>query len=422
MTDDETPPAQAPETPEVPEATEIPLLRLGGGLPPVIETDEALAAYCEAIAAGTGPVAIDAERASGYRYSNRAYLIQVKREGSGIGLIDPIPFGSLEPLQEAIGDAEWILHAATQDLPCLAEVGLAPAALFDTELAGRLLNYPRVGLATLVETLLGSQLLKEHSAVDWSTRPLPEPWLEYAALDVEVLVELRDIIAAELKATGKADWAAQEFDHLRGFEPTPRVDAWRRTSGLHKVRGRHSLAAVKLLWEARDRIARERDVTPGRLIPDSAMVAAATAMPTSRGALMSTDGFHGRGASRHASVWLEAIREAAEMPEDELPVRNHRTEGPPPPRAWADRDPVAARRLDLAKTGVAEIAEANNLPLENLLTPDHLRRAMWAPPRTREPVALLEAMIDMLSELGARGWQVGLTASTLARAVLEAEA
>jgi ribonuclease D len=414
-------PEKAADQAEPGESQAVPLLRLAGGLPQVIETDDALAAYCTALAAGTGPVAIDAERASGYRYSNRAYLIQVKRAGAGIGLIDPIPFDSLAPLQEAIGDAEWILHAATQDLPCLHEVGLHPARLFDTELAGRLLNYPRVGLATLVETLLGVQLLKEHSAVDWSTRPLPEPWLEYAALDVEVLVELRDLLAAQLAETGKADWAAQEFEHLRGFEPTPRVDAWRRTSGLHRVRGRRSLTAVKLLWETRDEIARERDVTPGRLIPDAAIVAAATAMPTSRGALMGTDGFHGRGASRYANQWLAAIRQAAEMPEDDLPVRGTRTDGPPPPRAWAERDPVAARRLELARSAVAAIAEANDLPVENLLTPDHLRRAMWAPPSTREPVALLEAMIDLLTALGSRGWQVGLTGAALTRAVLDAE-
>ena len=142
---------------------------------------------------------------------------------------------------------------------------------------------------------------KEHSAVDWSTRPLPEPWLEYAALDVEVLVELRQVLADQLVEAGKDDWARQEFDHLRSFEPPVRVEAWRRTSGLHKVRGRRSLGAVRALWEARDELARERDVTPGRLIPDSAIVAAATAMPTNRGAMMSTQGFHGRGASRFAA-------------------------------------------------------------------------------------------------------------------------
>ncbi|WP_082605914.1 ribonuclease D [Nocardioides sp. Root190] len=400
----------------------VELLTLSEGLPPVIDTPEALAAYCTLLAAGSGPVAIDAERASGYRYSNRAYLIQVKREGAGIALIDPIAFDDLTPLSEAIGNAEWILHAATQDLPCLSDVGLRPVALFDTELAGRLLNYPRVGLATLVEVLLDRQLLKEHSAVDWSTRPLPEPWLEYAALDVEVLVELRNILAAQLEETGKADWARQEFDHLRGFTPTVRVDAWRRTSGLHKVRGRRTLGAVRSLWETRDRIAQERDVTPGRLIPDSALVAAATAMPTSRGALMSTPGFHGRGASRHSADWLTAIREAAEMSEDDLPTRVSHGDGPPAPRAWADKDPVAARRLELARGGVSATAEELEVPLENLLTPDLLRRVMWTPPRTREPVELLEAVIDQLRGLGARSWQVGLTASTLTRAILDADA
>ncbi len=416
----------APETDSAPaEAVpepEVALLALSGGLPPIIDTDEALAEYAAQVAAGSGPVAIDAERASGYRYSNRAYLIQVRREGTGTGLIDPITLSSLEPLQEAIGDAEWILHAATQDLPCLAEVGLTPVALFDTELAGRLLNYPRVGLATLVETLLGARMKKEHSAVDWSTRPLPEPWLEYAALDVEVLVELRQLLADQLVEAGKDDWARQEFDNLRSFEPVVRTEAWRRTSGLHKVRGRRALGAVRALWEARDEIARERDVTPGRLIPDAAIVVAATAMPTSRAALMSTPGFHGRGASRYSATWLQALRSAAEMDEADLPSRTPRGDGPPAPRAWAEKSPVAARRLELAKAAVAALAEEHDLPAENLLTPDHLRRVMWEPPPTRDPVELLERLIDQLRTLGSRSWQIGLTASALARAVLDADA
>jgi ribonuclease D len=413
-------PETAPASEEAP--PEVALLTLADGLPPVIETDEALEEYVARLAAGTGPVAIDAERASGYRYSNRAYLIQVRREGAGTALVDPIPLSSLQPLQDAIGDAEWILHAATQDLPCLAEVGLTPTALFDTELAGRLLNYPRVGLATLVETLIGARMKKEHSAVDWSTRPLPEPWLEYAALDVEVLVELRQVLADQLVETGKDDWARQEFDNLRSFEPPVRTEAWRRTSGLHRVRGRRSLGAVRALWEARDEIARERDVTPGRLIPDSAIVVAATAMPTTRNALMSTQGFHGRGASRFASTWLQAIRTAAEMDEADLPSRTPRGDGPPAPRAWAEKSPVAARRLELARAAVSALAEQHQLPAENLLTPDHLRRVMWEPPSTRDPVELLEQVIDQLGALGSRSWQIGLTAPTLAKAVLDADA
>ncbi|MBA2955979.1 ribonuclease D [Nocardioides sp. MAH-18] len=410
MTDDDTP-------------TELPpLLTLRDGLPPVVETDADLAAAAAAIGAGTGPVAIDAERASGYRYSSRAYLIQLRREGAGSFLVDPIPLTSLAPLSEALAGTEWILHAATQDLPCLAEVDLHPDALFDTELAGRLLGYPRVGLATLVETLLGYRLAKEHSAADWSTRPLPGPWLEYAALDVEVLLELRAIIGEELEKAGKAEWARQEFEYLRGFVPTPRVDAWRRTSGVHRVRGRRALGAVRELWTARDEIAERRDVTPGRILPDAAIVAAATALPTDRDALLATKGFHGRGAERYSSRWVEALRRAAEMDESELPVRTPRGDGPPLPRAWAEKDPVAARRLVLAREAITALAEELVLPVENLLTPDYLRRTLWTPPSTREPARLLAAVGEQLAGYGARPWQIELTAPVLTDAILTADA
>ena len=395
-----------------------PLLSLRHGLPHVVQSESELREACAAITAGSGPVAIDAERAAGYRYSSRAYLVQVRREGAGTWLIDPIPFDSLDPLQAAVGDTEWILHAATQDLPCLAEVGLRPTRLFDTELAGRLLGYPRVGLATLVETMLGQRLAKEHSAVDWSTRPLPEPWLEYAALDVEPLVELREVQVAELEAAGKTEWAQQEFDFVRGFVLSPRVEPWRRTSGLHKVRGRRGLAAVRAMWETRDEIAARRDVTPGRILPDSAIVAVAHVLPTDRATLLGTKGFHGRGAERYANRWVAAIRSAVEMPESELPKRSPRTDGPPTPRAWAERDPVAARRLSLARPAMTKLAKELDLPVENLLTPDHLRRTLWTPPATREPVQLTEAVREQLAGYGARPWQIDLAAPVLVSAIV----
>ncbi len=405
-----------------PEPVKAPLLRLRDGLPAITDTDEGMRSAAEALAAGTGPVGIDAERASGYRYSNRAYLIQLRREGAGTWLIDPIGLTTLAPLAQALEGTEWILHAATQDLPCLAEIGLHPTELFDTELAGRLLGYPRVGLATLVEALLGYSMLKEHSAADWSTRPLPESWLEYAALDVEVLAELRAVLADELEATGKADWARQEFTHLRGFEPAERIDAWRRTSGTHRLRGRRGLAAVKELWQARDQIARDRDVTPGRILPDSAIVVAATELPTDRAALLGTKGFHGRGAERYSRQLGAALQRVAAMTEDELPARAPRGDGPPPPRAWADRDPTAARRLALARAAMAALAEQHHLPVENLLTPDLLRRVLWAPPRTRDSGDLLDQVADQLTSYGARGWQLALTAPVITEAITRADA
>src|SRR5690606_42005271 len=108
-------------------------------------------------------------------------------------------------LDAAVAEAGIVLHAASQDLPCLLELGFRPRRIFDTELAGRLLGYERVGLGTMVENVLGLRLEKGHSAADWSTRPLPEAWLRYAALDVEVLVELRDALHRELTETGRSE-------------------------------------------------------------------------------------------------------------------------------------------------------------------------------------------------------------------------
>jgi ribonuclease D len=419
-TDSTAPEQQDPSGVDTAEAPK-PLLTLRDGLPPVTDSASGLTAACAAIAEGTGPVAIDAERASGYRYSSRAYLIQLRREGSSTWLVDPVAFDSLAPLADVLAGTEWILHAASQDLPCLAEVGLRPDSLFDTELAGRLLGYPRVGLATLVETVLGSRMKKEHSAVDWSRRPLPEPWLEYAALDVEVLVELKAALQQQLVDAGKDEWARQEFDHLLGFEFAPRVDAWRRTSGMHRVRGRRGLAAVKAMWEARDQLAERRDVTPGRIIPDSAIVAAAQAMPTDRDALLSVKGFHGRGAERYAARWVAVLKEVAALDESELPTRAPRTDGPPLPRAWAERDPVAARRLVLAREALTALSEEHELPAENLLTPDYLRRVLWSPPKTRDPDSLAAAVAAALAALGARRWQIELTGPAVTRAILDAD-
>ena len=283
----------------------MPLLEPRDGLPPLVVTARALDEAIRALGGGSGPVAVDAERASGFRYGHRAFLVQLRRQGAGTVLIDPVACPDLSALDAALADTEAVLHAASQDLPCLADLGYRPRKLFDTELAGRLLGYPRVGLGPLVETVLGLALEKGYAAADWSTRPLPEDWLRYAALDVEVLVELRDALAAELAAQGKDEWARQEFAAVLGAgPPPPRPDPWRRTSGIHRVRTRRGLAIVRELWLERDRIAQRRDLSPGRVLPDSAIVEAARAAPASVAALLSVPGFRGRGAKRHAQEWF----------------------------------------------------------------------------------------------------------------------
>ena len=385
------------------------------GVPDVTVTERDLARAVEKLAAGTGPVAIDAERASGYRYGQRAYLIQLRREGSGTWLIDPIACPDLSSIGEVLSDVEWILHAATQDLPCLAEVGMRPTRLFDTELGGRLVGLPRVGLAAVVEHYLGLTLAKEHSAVDWSTRPLPEPWLRYAALDVEVLVQVRDLMAADLASQDKTPWADQEFDALTRFTGPPlRLEPWRRTSGLHKVRNRRGAAIVRELWRTRDAIASESDIAPGRIMPDAALVDLALRSPKTEAEVsQNAVGRVSRGVRKYQTQWLAALERARKLPETDLPALTVRTDGPPPARAWADRDPVAAARLVQARAALGEFAEAHAVPVENLLSPDSLRRLLWTPPAE----ATLETISGTLRRLGARQWQIDIAGPIVEEAI-----
>ncbi len=403
--------AEAPPDIEV-----VPLLEPRDGLPPVVETAQALAIATRALGAGDGPVAVDAERASGYRYGHRAFLVQLRRSGAGTVLIDPVACPDLSGIDAVLADTEAVLHAASQDLPCLAELGYRPRQLFDTELAGRLLGFPRVGLATLVETVLGLSLEKGHSAADWSTRPLPTEWLRYAALDVEVLVELRDALAERLDEQGKTEWARQEFAAvLTAKPPGPRPDPWRRTSGIHRVRSRRGLAVVRELWQERDRIAREQDLSPGRVLPDAAIVEAARKLPVKPADLVAIPGFTSRGARRHTQEWLRAVRGAQGHEEHALPEPVlHTADGPPPAHRWAERDPDAARRLTAVRTVVAALADEHGLPAENLLPPDAVRRLAWEPPDPPHP----EDIAARLAGYGARLWQIEVAATPIAGALL----
>jgi ribonuclease D len=393
-------------------------------MPHLSTTVREIGAAAELLAGGDGPFAVDAERASGFRYSNRAYLIQVRRAGAGTVLIDPVSHGGdpmivLQPVANVLGEDEWILHAADQDLPCLAEVGMRPPALYDTELAGRLAGFERVNLAAMVQRLLGLGLAKGHGAADWSKRPLPAEWLNYAALDVEVLIELRDAIAGVLAEQGKTDWAVEEFEYLRnamrqGAPPTRR-DRWRRTSGIHRVRDQRRLLAVRELWTARDRIAQRRDIAPGRLLPDSAIIDAASADPKTVDDLVALPIFGGRRQRRNAAVWLAALAAARENPgpADETEPPN----GPPAPARWLKRRPEAAARLDAARTALGELSQRVSVPTENLVSPDLVRRLCWDWEAAENPAAAIAAIDEFLSAGQARIWQRELAVPVLSAAL-----
>lgn len=373
----------------------------------------------EALTKTEGPVAVDAERASGFKYSQRAYLIQLKTESSAIFLIDPttdpklVTSSEFEALRELLSSREWILHAATQDIPCLQELELHPDSIFDTELAGRLTGQTRVGLGSLVESLLGIGLAKEHSAADWSTRPLPESWLNYAALDVELLHDLRASLILLLEQQGKSDWAKQEFQNLLSFRPKPqKTDRWRSISGLSKLSDQLSLEIARQLWMARENLAIKMDISPGRLVPDAAILAVAVAKPKTKPELSTLKSFTGRASRSYLDLWWQALQSALKAT-DLPPIRAEKFEGIPNHRNWASKYPEADRRLRYAKDALSKISETNNVPLENLLTPDFLRQICFAPPEPPTTESVAEALLGF----GARRWQVDLTADVIRESI-----
>ena len=411
------------ESPVAPETPELPLLQNPRANVQFITNQSELADVVAALSSSKGSIAIDAERASGFKYSQRAYLVQLRAAETEIFLIDPVASPEMISSKEfadlaaLMNDREWILHAATQDLPCLNEIGLKPGAIFDTELAGRLAGQPRVGLGALTESLLKFRLAKEHSAADWSTRPLPEAWLNYAALDVDVLHELKAEVEKLLSQQGKLDWAQQEFDALLRFKPKPqKLDRWRGITGLHKVQDRASLEIARQLWLTREALAQKMDVAPGRLIPDSSILVAATEKPRTRPELAAMKSFSGRASRSYLDTWWEAIQVAHKA--TVLPaLKPEKTDALPNHRNWINKFPEADRRLKYAKASLVELSEKKLVPLENLLTPELLRQVSFTPPETLAVQALSEKLI----QLGARPWQIELTAGLIVDAFNLAE-
>ncbi|NEG89607.1 HRDC domain-containing protein [Bifidobacterium aerophilum] len=417
-----------------------------GGVPDVTSTIAGYQEVCERFSAATGSLAADAERASGFRYSHEDWLIQFKRDGAGIALLDPVALTMLgadwNEFDDAVGDATWILHDSLQDLPGFADLGLRPTSLFDTEIAARLLGLHRFGLAAVTEHYLGITLAKEHSAADWSYRPLPRDWRNYAALDVELLIELERLMRADLKAHGKEQWAEEEFAYALAEGTGPRKPhpvPWMRISHINRLnRDMQGLAIAKELWEERDRLARQYDIAPALLLADSSIIEAALKKPRNAREFrairslnervrMNTGGEQDKMFERYApiqrkvkpSVWRETIRRALALKPDQWPVipAPSRDEangggGPRSLKVWEARHPERYERLQRVRGVINQIAEDTRTPPEIIIKPQIIRNLCWSEDPRRIDVA------DFLSAQGAREWQVGLVAASVSRVIM----
>ena len=414
------------------------------GVPDVIDTLEGFSDACDRLAGGVGPLAADAERASGYRYGHEDWLIQFKRTGSGILLLDPVALQNAgadwDRFNAAVGGAAWIIHDSSQDLPGFADLGLRPRALFDTEVAARLLGLPHFGLAAVTERYLGITLAKEHSAADWSYRPLPRDWRNYAALDVELLIELDEAMSADLKRHGKYEWAIEEFDHAlsRGMTPRqPHPTPWMRISHITVLsRDRRGQAIAKALWEERDRLAREHDIAPSLLLSDRAIIEAAQRKPANAKEFRAIRSLNERvrvhtGSEqdkmfeRYApiqrevrpTVWKEVIQLALAQGDEQLPVMPERDDdavgnAPRSMRLWEHRHPERFARLKAVRAVISQIAQDVGTPPEIVIKPQIIRNLCWDDELQPGEVP------SFLREQGARPWQIGLIAESVSRAIL----
>ena len=403
-----------------------PLLHPRNGMPTLIESNEALIAAIDQLQAGTGPIAVDAERASGFRYSQRAYLIQIYRRGGGLHLIDPIAADDSAiwaRIDSTFKECEWVIHASTQDLPCLRELGISPTKLFDTELGGRIAGCERVGLGALSESLLELQLAKEHSAVDWSLRPLKDEWLTYAALDVDVLIDLRDEVEKLLESRGYLEYAREDFDAILHAPLSPaKKDPWRKTSGMHKIKDRMTLAIVRELWTVRDAYAKKVDTAPGRIFNDEALVEIATKRPLTFDLFKKIITRRSRTADHPVAEWFDLYRKTLELPKDALPELRLPATGLPPQKLWRDRNPPGYARLTHARAAVIKRAQELGMPAENLISPEAVRQAMWHnPPALEDASNDLSYIEEKLKGAGARSWQIAEVGEVLVGPLRESE-
>ena len=406
-----------------------PLIAPRHGVPEVISNESDFEKLIAQLLNGSGPLAIDAERASGYRYSQRAYLIQIYRENGGLHLIDPIPLKESklwEKFNKEFSAYEWVIHASTQDLPCLIDVGLKPELLFDTELGARIAGCERVGLGPLAESLLELQLAKEHSAVDWSIRPLRPEWITYAALDVDILLDIRNAVENLLTEQNKLKWAKQDFASILKnyqnyvFTDEAKPERWRRTSGMHKVRDRLTMAIVRDFWFSRDELAREIDLAPGRVLGDEAIIEIATKRPDNLEAVAKVIGRRTRLEAPPFNRWLNVLNHALKTPLDQQPELRVASQSLPPIKIWKDRNPLGYARLTHARAALIELSTQIQIPTENLVTPELVRRICWQePPASNSEYQ--DFVIEQLNKTGARPWQIELVTPAISAALSQTE-
>lgn len=322
-----------------------------------IGTSPELAEYVERLL-GDERYAMDTEFHRERTYFPKLALVQIAGAGE-IVLIDPLTC-DLSPLRRLFDtDILAVFHAAQQDLDVLTHaVGAVPRRLYDTQLAAGFLGYSTPSLVSLLQAELRVSAAKGDRLTDWLRRPLTEDQQDYAASDVAHLLQLQDVLDAQLDTAGRGAWVAAACEELlrkpvSGTEPDL---AWTRLKDVRVLKPRaRGVARSVAAW--RERRAMAIDAPVRQVLPDLAILGIAQRQPRTLAELAQARGVderHSRGniAKELLAAVEEGLREEAHLP----------------PPEGEDLDRSMRPAVALVSAWVSEVARAEKIDTALLAT------------------------------------------------------
>jgi ribonuclease D len=299
--------------------------------------------------------ALDTEFHRERTYFPKLALVQVAwrtTEGQQLALIDPLAVDVTSFDKLFASEALCVIHAAQQDLDVLTHaVGSVPSRMFDTQLAAGFVGYGTPSLVSLLQGEIGVSPAKGDRLTDWLRRPLTDSQCQYAAVDVEYLLDLHERLVAQLAEVGRLAWADDACEELRtrptsGSAPE---DAWLRLKDARSLRP-SARAVAQSLAAWRERRAMRSDMPVRQVLPDLAILGISQRAPSSMKELSQARGVddrHARGSI--AEEILEAVRAAKGVPP------------PSPPPSVDDLDRSMRPAVTLVSAWVGQLARDERL-------------------------------------------------------------